>query len=82
MSLSVPPITSNITQAFVPRAYSVQPLLGPTSTNDTLSGLDVKLDVNRQELIFEDIHVCPLQVGNWIVVNVAGTHLYLERRHI
>ena len=74
MSLSVPPVTSSVTRALVAHAYH-QPQVNAAGTNDAQVGLDVKLDLNRQELIFEENQACPVQVGNWIVVNVVGTFI-------
>jgi ubiquitin-conjugating enzyme E2 Q len=74
MSLSVPPVATSITRAFAPHAY-YQPQVQPLTTNETLTGLDVKLDLNRQELIFEEGQTCPVQAGHWIVVSVAGTFI-------
>ncbi len=54
--------------------YHQQPVEA-TPPNDAQVGVDVKLDLNRQELIFEDNEICPVQVGNWIVVSVTGTFI-------
>jgi ubiquitin-conjugating enzyme E2 Q len=40
--------------------------------NSQQVGLDVKFDLNRQELIFEEGSTCPVQFGNWIVVSTVG----------
>ena len=77
MSLSVPPVTSSVTRAFAAHAY-YQPQANSPTANETQAGLDVKLDLNRQELIFEEGQTCPVQAGHWIVVNVAGTVTALE----
>ena len=73
MSLSVPPVAASVTRTFPSHAYYQPQQANSPTTNETQAGLDVKLDLNRQELIFEEGQACPVQVGHWIVVSVAGT---------
>jgi ubiquitin-conjugating enzyme E2 Q len=72
MSLSVPPVSSLITRAYMPNAYH-QPIVNSPPVIETQVGIDVKLDLNRQEVIFEEGQTCPVFAGHWIVVNAAGT---------
>lgn len=74
MSLSVPSVTSSVTRAFGQHVYHQQQAVS-IATTDVQLGVDVKLDLNRQELIFEDNETCPVQAGNWIVVNAPGTFI-------
>jgi ubiquitin-conjugating enzyme E2 Q len=74
MSLSVPPVASYVTRAFVSYGYH-QPAVSAAVPNPQQIGLDVKFDLNRQELIFEEGQICPVQFGNWIVVSTAGRFL-------
>jgi len=71
MSLSVPPVASSVTRAYMPHAYHV-PISNPPPATETQVGLDVKLDLNRQEVIFEEGQTCPVYTGHWIVVNAPG----------
>jgi ubiquitin-conjugating enzyme E2 Q len=76
MSLSVPPVYTSITRSFLPPMtfYNQQQVVA-TPPNDAQVGVDVRLDLNHQELIFEDNETCPVQVGNWIVVSIPGTFI-------
>ncbi len=71
MSLNVPPI---INRNCITNAYP-QHHLNATATNPQIVGLDVKFDLNRQEVIFEEYQTCPVQFGNWIVISTAGMFL-------
>jgi ubiquitin-conjugating enzyme E2 Q len=81
MSLSVPPVYTSVTRSFLPPTnfYHQQPVVA-TDPNDAQVGVDVKLDLNRQELIFEDNETCPVQVGNWVVVSVPGTFIICRNK--
>lgn len=74
MSLAVPPVTQTLTMG-APSAYnynSNQTTESPPATNNTESLLEVKYDVNRHELIFEENVVAPIRNGDWVVITVTG----------
>jgi ubiquitin-conjugating enzyme E2 Q len=73
MSLSVPPVSTTVTRAFANYNYH-QPQVNSPTTSEAQVGLDIKLDLNHQEIIFEEGQACPVQAGHWIVVSVAGTY--------
>ena len=52
-----------------------QPMANSPPVSEAQVGIDVKLDLNRQEIIFEEGQTCPVFAGHWIVVNSAGTLL-------
>lgn len=79
MSLSVPPASISVTRAFSSYQYHLPQSSSPT-TNEVQAGLDVKIDLNRQEIIFEEGQACPVQAGHWIVVTVAGRFNTTRRR--
>jgi ubiquitin-conjugating enzyme E2 Q len=68
MSLAVPPVAGHATQAFRSAWNTqVQPVEAPVTTPEDKS-LEVKFDVNRHELIFEESQSSPVQKGEWVVV--------------
>jgi ubiquitin-conjugating enzyme E2 Q len=72
MSLAVPPVAGHATQAFRGAWNTqVQPVEAPVTTPEDKS-LEVKFDVNRHELIFEESQSSPVQKGEWVVVTTNG----------
>ena len=72
MSLAVPPVAGHATQAFrSPWNTQFQPVEAPVATPEDKS-LEVKFDVNRHELIFEESQSSPVQKGEWVVVTTNG----------
>jgi hypothetical protein len=72
MSLAVPPVAGHATQAFRSAWHTqVQPVEALLTTPEDKS-LEVKFDVNRHELIFEESQISPVQKGEWVVVTTNG----------
>jgi hypothetical protein len=82
MSLAVPPASTATTYTPSDTHLSYHHILAPTpglvlTTNlsavNALPGLhDVKYDMNRQELIFEENSTSPIRNGDWVVIMTAG----------
>lgn len=84
MSLSVPPVTSRVTEAYAGRHLMRQPSPAqspsPATLDLTTHLLACQLDVLRQELTFETTSSNPVRVGEWVVVTSAG--MLSPPRHI
>jgi len=79
MSLAVPPVVGHATQAFRPGWNPHVPPVDVPATTPEDKTLEVKFDVNRHELIFEDSQSSPVQKGEWVVVTTNGKLSSLPR---
>ncbi|RDL41264.1 uncharacterized protein BP5553_01243 [Venustampulla echinocandica] len=71
MNLNVPPVTVLAAHSSnpIPRSMSIPGSTIPVQSTDLL---DVKLDSNRQEVLFEEGSSCPVRNGEWIALKVDG----------
>ena len=79
MSLSVPPVTTSVTQTNTGRLGMDPRGSVPAPPSEELSAptiIEVRYDVGRQELVFETgSGVSPVRNGDWVVITPTGTFL-------
>lgn len=71
MSLSVPPVTKSVTSAYAGGRHRPTPQAPKTvsTISKKPTALEVKLDMDRQEVIFDAVGVCPVRRGDWVVMS-------------
>lgn len=75
----MPPVAKLVTKPRSGRFASVAPSDNIVFSNapQLVSGIEVKFDQGRQEIIFENPKSCPVRHGEWIVIT-AGTSYQLD----
>ena len=80
MSLSVPSVSTSVT-SFRPTSRSFQPPILPAQVpveEPPNSAVDVKFDLCRQELLFDNSTTCQIRRGDWIVINHVHQSLHFR----
>lgn len=76
MSLSVPPVTSSVTNGYAGYRGMQPPAATPTpplSIDPATVQIEVKFDLNRQEITFDGAMLsAPVRNGDWIVITAAS----------
>ena len=73
MSLAVPPIVTSVTHMATHGSVdNTIPQTTPQALGPDIKPIDIKFDLNRQEVIFETGQSNPVRNGDWVVITTPG----------